>query len=504
MHINKLVLFLATALLATGGFAGAVTVEAGFAIGPHNQVESFLAFSQGTGVQSFNDNFSCKPAGKTLEDKPTVYCPLFDGSVETRWLVPRDSSWAAVDTPENVYGSAFANEDGNVLWSFARIVDMSTSLTLHDVRYERVVDENGPVEFASSGSYAGSSYEWSLARAVIGIDYGPDGAYGGGDDTTYTSENGTTPVNEIRIFADFGLALDGSTYPGSSQAQLDNAVADLDGFAPFDLSNEYRVVDEDGSTIAGSGATITIISSENSEEGEAEPTEGEADPTTEGEGSGDGEGNPEGMASEGEPIEGMPEGEPEGFTAEGMLEGEPEGSISEGMPEGMFQEGEPEGMLAEGEPEGLPTEGELTEGMPEGKPEGFTAEGMLEGEPEGMIPEGESEGLILEGEFVEGEGESIIFHDADLNEDHRIKLTELLRVIQLFNMKSYSCDPDKASADGYLGGGDGTVNCPKHTGDYVVSDWSIGLSELLRMVQLYSLGEYTACHGGEDGFCPVM
>ncbi len=89
-------------------------------------------------------------------------------------------------------------------------------------------------------------------------------------------------------------------------------------------------------------------------------------------------------------------------------------------------------------------------------------------------------------------------HSADyLPADYKISLSELLRVIQLYNKDAYQCDPD--GEDGYsLGGGDKT--CSPHDSDYNPQDWSIGLSELLRAVQFYNSDRYHADPGGEDGF----
>ena len=38
--------------------------------------------------------------------------------------------------------------------------------------------------------------------------------------------------------------------------------------------------------------------------------------------------------------------------------------------------------------------------------------------------------------------------------------------------------------------------------DYSPTDWRISLSELLRLIQLYTLGGYHPCEDGEDGYCP--
>lgn len=108
-----------------------------------------------------------------------------------------------------------------------------------------------------------------------------------------------------------------------------------------------------------------------------------------------------------------------------------------------------------------------------------------------------------EGE-VEGEG-ATDSHSADINGDGVISLSELLRVIQLHNVGSHSCyTGEGTSEDGYVLG-DGDRNCAPHAGDYNPTDWSVDLSELLRLIQFYNLGGYTACPGEtEDGFCPVL
>ena len=79
----------------------------------------------------------------------------------------------------------------------------------------------------------------------------------------------------------------------------------------------------------------------------------------------------------------------------------------------------------------------------------------------------------------------------------------MLRLIQLYNAGGYGCDTN--GEDGYDlrapdSGLDG--NCLPHSADYQPADGAIGLSELLRQIQLYNLGAYRYCKGAtEDGFC---
>jgi len=146
-------------------------------------------------------------------------------------------------------------------------------------------------------------------------------------------------------------------------------------------------------------------------------------------------------------------------------------------------------------------EGEgIVEGTPEGTPEGVI-EGTPEGTPEGVVegtPEGTSEGTVegtMEGEYPH--------HSADQNGDGQINLSELLRVIQFFNYLGYHCEA--GTEDGYAPGLDGDHTCNYHASDYNPKDWVIDLSELLRLIQFFNMGGYHPCPEdpeSEDGYCP--
>ncbi|HDP35136.1 MAG TPA: hypothetical protein ENN29_08525 [Candidatus Hydrogenedentes bacterium] len=92
-------------------------------------------------------------------------------------------------------------------------------------------------------------------------------------------------------------------------------------------------------------------------------------------------------------------------------------------------------------------------------------------------------------------------HSADTTGDWRIDLPELLRLIQLYNVREYHCDP--AGEDGYEPG-TGDRSCAPHDADYNPADWTISFSELLRVIQLYNAPYqmYHASVAGEDGFAP--
>lgn len=92
------------------------------------------------------------------------------------------------------------------------------------------------------------------------------------------------------------------------------------------------------------------------------------------------------------------------------------------------------------------------------------------------------------------------WHSADYQEaDWDISLSELLRAIQLFNGREYSCDA--ASEDGYAPAS-GNRMCRPHDSDYAPQDWKISISELLRLIQFFNSGGYHREQGTEDGFAP--
>ncbi len=92
------------------------------------------------------------------------------------------------------------------------------------------------------------------------------------------------------------------------------------------------------------------------------------------------------------------------------------------------------------------------------------------------------------------------YHSGDYNPaDWSISLSELLRAIQFYNVGEYCCDPQ--GEDGYApGAGDRT--CAAHDADYDPADWAVDLSELLRLIQFYNLHAYHEDPMGEDGFAP--
>ncbi len=106
-------------------------------------------------------------------------------------------------------------------------------------------------------------------------------------------------------------------------------------------------------------------------------------------------------------------------------------------------------------------------------------------------------------------------HDADTDADERLSLTELLRVIQLYNTRSGTTRTgryrvDDAAADGFTpDAGDAGETLARHHSADTDRDGQLSLTELLRVIQLYNTrsgttrtGAYRAREGTVDGFEP--
>jgi hypothetical protein len=104
----------------------------------------------------------------------------------------------------------------------------------------------------------------------------------------------------------------------------------------------------------------------------------------------------------------------------------------------------------------------------------------------------------------EGEGEDPVpfIHTGDTTGDGEFNLSELLRVVQLYNAGVFSCGTGE---DGFQVGQAGGQTCQSHGADYSggTPNWRLTLTELLRIVQFFNLQGYYRCQtASEDGYCP--
>jgi hypothetical protein len=137
------------------------------------------------------------------------------------------------------------------------------------------------------------------------------------------------------------------------------------------------------------------------------------------------------------------------------------------------------------------------DGAPAAEGEGTVdGEGTIDGE--GSVDgEGNIDG---EGDPTEGEGEGAVGlpHSADPDGNFIIDLSEVLRVVQLYNADGFGCD---AGAEDGFSTNPADRTCAPHNADYDTQDWLLSLSEMLRIVQIYNLQGYSNCPANPEGFC---
>ncbi|GAB5559473.1 MAG: hypothetical protein SynsKO_11200 [Synoicihabitans sp.] len=109
-------------------------------------------------------------------------------------------------------------------------------------------------------------------------------------------------------------------------------------------------------------------------------------------------------------------------------------------------------------------------------------------------------------------------HTADSNADHRLDLSELLRVIELYNTRNGTnrtgrYRPDLSTADGFISDirSESVQMIMHHHSADTNRDGQLSLSELLRIIELYNTrsgtnrtGAYRSTADTVDGFAPVM
>ena len=141
-------------------------------------------------------------------------------------MVTSFHSWQGVADPS----SPFASELGNRLHFGVDIRgDGTVQFALNDLTFA-ITSADGVLDY--SGDFVGLNY---TGTTRYGIDWGADNARGGGDDTYYTSGNGTTLVDEI-VYVGVGNAY-WPGEPGSDPANGRSNQQVLDDMAAYIQAN---------------------------------------------------------------------------------------------------------------------------------------------------------------------------------------------------------------------------------------------------------------------------
>lgn len=267
------------------------------------------------------------------------------------------------------------------------------------------------------------------------------------------------------------------------QTSLDGVGNRLEGIVPgpFPLANSV-----DGN---GVGLSTAALLEEGTPTGEgAGDGEGMVEGTAEGVSEGGNEGTPEGEGISEGLLEGSVEGVLEG---EGNLEGISEGS-SDGEEENLYEQALFQFALCDTDANSRLTLQELLTQVP-----AFTLQLLQSADTN-------SDNELSVPELLEV-SPRLVINSADSSGDYLLSLSEILRVVQLYNAGGYACATSPgATEDGYVPQSTpGLPTCLLHSLD---SDGNnqISLSELLRSIQIFNFRGYSFCDGqGEDSFCAL-
>jgi hypothetical protein len=141
-------------------------------------------------------------SGQTTMGDPTLpsyYKEILPtDTIDTSMVVSSSNfrSWYGKANPENTFGSAFATEQGNTLRFVFMLkakpetkINISNGLTYYVLPNAWKPLGLGPYQYHE---YVNTPIQ---PNYLVGVDYGADGTYGGGDDTIYNS--GTAEVDAI-------------------------------------------------------------------------------------------------------------------------------------------------------------------------------------------------------------------------------------------------------------------------------------------------------------------
>lgn len=246
----KKMLLLIQILIIKSGFSATIIggdykIETGFVVAPNSEsspswggfLTNFSTYFQ-NGLEVGIDAEAFEVAGPYITPGNVTSTSSFN-------------NWNGVENPTGNFAGEFGSRVHH--YFIAKGKTKEDKITLNDVSYQWTSDD-GVLNL--TGDLTGTNYSGSY----IGIDYGGDGLFGGGDDT-YSSlgQSGSDDFNAIAgIGPGNGYAPFGS---GDNQQQMDNIASDIDGMPGGEntLTAEYTFFDGTAGAI-NVGDTVNISS----------------------------------------------------------------------------------------------------------------------------------------------------------------------------------------------------------------------------------------------------
>jgi hypothetical protein len=209
-------------------------------------VDTWLA-ANGAGSPSFagaeaNAVQGMMNGGVATGTGPTAFTPVTNVT-PAQAVVTQFRSWMGVVDPGTVFGSAYANESGNrMTFALSAISDPYHEFSISQMSFTaHSSDPAGALNFGvSAGGY-------NYSTGFVGVRYGADGKFGGGDDTFITSGSNTQLVDAL-----FGRGSGNSLAAvchGCTLAEQQDILDDVAAYPgfPFTFTGTYTIGEDAGS-----------------------------------------------------------------------------------------------------------------------------------------------------------------------------------------------------------------------------------------------------------------
>lgn len=181
------VVSLVLAAAATAGATG-ITIDVVSSLGPNGYGSPSYSLYRSNAVYALEHSLSAYGD----PNSPTYYQAAPSTLSVSQNLVTSFPSWNGQADPGTVFGPAFANELGNRLLFGVHVLSDGQQFSISQLSFVMTSTDPGN---SLGYSYAAGAYNYSAD--YMGINYGPDGHKGGGDDVAVTGGVNTQLVNEL-------------------------------------------------------------------------------------------------------------------------------------------------------------------------------------------------------------------------------------------------------------------------------------------------------------------
>jgi hypothetical protein len=183
---------------------------------------------------------------------PSFYQQIANGANIPIWIASEFPSWLLQANPGTVFGPAYAGELGNRLYFNLHVVGNGQLFSISQLSFQATSTDAG--NFLGFNVNAGN---YNYNSGYVGLNYGPDGIKGTGDDILITSGPNTQLINELFARGSGNAPGVMNSDPGvTNQDKIDNALANIPSNFIF---NGTYTLSTDGGDVNGSAFVVVGV-----------------------------------------------------------------------------------------------------------------------------------------------------------------------------------------------------------------------------------------------------